>query len=197
MIGIKEIIKEAKKNGGTKHFIIEQEAYQNSTPLNCAKEDFKAIKGLTDEQLEKCNKFTWKQYYKKKAITGKVLSLGNRLYFFEPTQALPLHYYMDIGIEFLENLFNPDVENYINRYHASAITDIETLIALNYQGINNIDSVYWKSIPGQAYAVLKNYTPWHEWIKFRQHQDYSYHSAEIIHEYIRGLGINLGSYLTA
>jgi hypothetical protein len=43
ILGIKEIINEAKKTGGTKHFIIEQESYQNDTPLNCAKEDLKAI----------------------------------------------------------------------------------------------------------------------------------------------------------
>jgi sugar phosphate isomerase/epimerase len=43
ILGIKEIIKEALKNGGTKHFVIEQEAYQNISPLNCAKEDLKAM----------------------------------------------------------------------------------------------------------------------------------------------------------
>jgi len=43
ILGIKEIINEAKKTGGTKHFIIEQESYQNDTPLNCAKEDLKAM----------------------------------------------------------------------------------------------------------------------------------------------------------
>lgn len=32
-----------KKTGGTKHFVIEQEAYQNISPLNCAKEDLKAM----------------------------------------------------------------------------------------------------------------------------------------------------------
>lgn len=43
IIGVKEIIDEAKKNGGTKHFIIEQESYQNDTPLNCAKVNLKAM----------------------------------------------------------------------------------------------------------------------------------------------------------
>ena len=43
ILGIKEIIHEAKKNGGTKHFIIEQESYQNISPLNCAKTDLIAM----------------------------------------------------------------------------------------------------------------------------------------------------------
>lgn len=34
-----------KKSGGTLHFIIEQESYQGKTPLECAKEDLKVMKG--------------------------------------------------------------------------------------------------------------------------------------------------------
>lgn len=33
-----------KKSGGTIHFIIEQESYQNKTPLECAKQDLKVMK---------------------------------------------------------------------------------------------------------------------------------------------------------
>lgn len=39
VVGVKEIIDEAKKSGGTTHFIIEQESYQDLTPLQAAKED--------------------------------------------------------------------------------------------------------------------------------------------------------------
>ena len=34
-----------KKSGGTLHFIIEQESYQGKTPLDCAKQDLKVMKG--------------------------------------------------------------------------------------------------------------------------------------------------------
>ncbi|PSL46323.1 sugar phosphate isomerase/epimerase [Chitinophaga niastensis] len=44
IIPVKEIIDLGKKSGGTTHFIIEQESYQDKTPLACAKEDLKVMK---------------------------------------------------------------------------------------------------------------------------------------------------------
>jgi sugar phosphate isomerase/epimerase len=44
VMDVKEIVDYAKKNGGTKHFIIEQESYQGETPLNCSKEDLAVMK---------------------------------------------------------------------------------------------------------------------------------------------------------
>ncbi|HYK48061.1 MAG TPA: sugar phosphate isomerase/epimerase [Parafilimonas sp.] len=43
VVGVKEILEYARKTG-TKHFIIEQEDYQDKTPLECAKEDLAAMK---------------------------------------------------------------------------------------------------------------------------------------------------------
>jgi sugar phosphate isomerase/epimerase len=44
VIGVKEVIDYARKNGGTTQFIIEQESYQGKTPIACAKEDFEIMK---------------------------------------------------------------------------------------------------------------------------------------------------------
>lgn len=41
---IKEVIDLGRKSGGTSHFIIEQEAYQGISPLECAREDFNMMK---------------------------------------------------------------------------------------------------------------------------------------------------------
>ncbi len=41
---VKEIIDEGLKNGGTVHFIVEQEAYQGLAPIECIKEDLKMMK---------------------------------------------------------------------------------------------------------------------------------------------------------
>ncbi|MEP6950413.1 MAG: sugar phosphate isomerase/epimerase [Ginsengibacter sp.] len=43
VIGVKEVIEIAAKSG-TKYFIIEQESYQEKTPLECADQDLKAMK---------------------------------------------------------------------------------------------------------------------------------------------------------
>ncbi len=44
VMNVKEIVDYAKKNGGTKDFIIEQESYQDKTPIECAKEDLEVMK---------------------------------------------------------------------------------------------------------------------------------------------------------
>ncbi len=44
LLDIKSILDLAKKSGGTTLFIIEQESYQNKTPLECANEDLKVMK---------------------------------------------------------------------------------------------------------------------------------------------------------
>ncbi len=44
IVGTKEIVDYARKNGGTTQFIIEQESYQGKTPVECAKEDFDIMK---------------------------------------------------------------------------------------------------------------------------------------------------------
>lgn len=44
VVGVKEIIDEGRKSGGTTHFIIEQESYQTITPIQSAKEDLAIMK---------------------------------------------------------------------------------------------------------------------------------------------------------
>lgn len=44
IVNVKEVIDLGKKSGGTKHFIIEQEAYQGKTPLDSVKEDLEVMK---------------------------------------------------------------------------------------------------------------------------------------------------------
>ena len=44
IVNVKEVIDLGKKSGGTKHFIIEQEAYQGKTPIESVKEDLEVMK---------------------------------------------------------------------------------------------------------------------------------------------------------
>jgi sugar phosphate isomerase/epimerase len=44
IVNVKEVIDLGKKSGGTKHFIIEQEAYQGKTPMDSVKEDLEVMK---------------------------------------------------------------------------------------------------------------------------------------------------------
>lgn len=44
ILPVKEIVDLARKSGGTSYFIIEQESYQNQTPMECSKEDYIVMK---------------------------------------------------------------------------------------------------------------------------------------------------------
>jgi sugar phosphate isomerase/epimerase len=44
IVNVKEVIDIGRTSGGTVHFIIEQEAYQGKTPIDCAKEDLEVMK---------------------------------------------------------------------------------------------------------------------------------------------------------
>jgi len=44
IVNVKEVIDICRDSGGTKHFIIEQEAYQGKSPLECMKEDYEVMK---------------------------------------------------------------------------------------------------------------------------------------------------------
>ena len=45
VIPVKEVIDYGRNKGGTQYFIIEQESYQDKTPLEAAKQDFQIMKG--------------------------------------------------------------------------------------------------------------------------------------------------------
>ncbi|HVI44382.1 MAG TPA: TIM barrel protein [Chitinophaga sp.] len=45
IIPVKEVINLGVKAGGTQYFIVEQESYQGRSPLDCAKDDYSAMKG--------------------------------------------------------------------------------------------------------------------------------------------------------
>ena len=45
IINVKEILDYTSKNGGISQYIIEQESYQDKTPLDAAKEDLQVMKG--------------------------------------------------------------------------------------------------------------------------------------------------------
>ncbi|MGZ8557169.1 MAG: sugar phosphate isomerase/epimerase family protein [Chitinophagaceae bacterium] len=44
VIGVQKVIEESIKTGGTIHLIIEQESYQDKTPMDCVKEDLQIMK---------------------------------------------------------------------------------------------------------------------------------------------------------
>lgn len=170
----------------------------NITTLEEACSDFEKIKNISTKDLRK---FSWKQYYKKSAIHNRVLSMGNRLYFFEPHQAIPLHYYANLTREFFvaalsEN--NLKLHMTVNKYHANNISDIQDLIALNYSGEINFESKFWNYAKENACKRLHNSVWFNKWAKESRDSSvrpYWVHGRQMMEQYISGFKVDLKKFL--
>jgi Tryptophan halogenase len=156
-----------------------------------------------DVDVEKCRSFSWKQYYRKNAMDQRILYLGNKLYFFEPHQAIPLHYYF-ILIENMMGMLSyfqdfDLVANELNKQHIDNIDFIQDLIALNYVGENKLNSKFWNYTKINANNRLKNSEKFKEFITKSQQDNklglFWMHSPTMMLEYIQGFKINLDNYV--
>ena len=158
------------------------------------------LKLKPDINIDKIRSIKWNSYYKKEVMDNRIIYLGNKLYFFEPAGALPLHYYSNIMELFLQILTNNfissyDIPEYMNLYHKIQIEKLQDLIALNYAGNNNMDSNFWKHISEKAKFRLRKSKRFKEWaeetIENNYYSDYWSHPADLMKQYIEGLNIDL------
>jgi hypothetical protein len=171
--------------------------YNNTiTSKEEASNHFAELKGIDTSNL---SKFTWRQYYKKQAMTGRVFTLGNKLYFFEPHQALPLHYYSASTEQFMKMLIEnapPEVvAQSVNNMNQIRMEQMQDMIALNYVCENKLESDFWNYQRPRAIEHLKNSHHWQEYIQECKTQGkicrFSFHPEIIMQFYINGYKINL------
>ena len=171
----------------------------NYIDVDTAVEKLGEIKDIVDKKIIK---LSWKQHYKVNAMDGRVLAIGNKLYFFEPHQAIPLHYYVNIASLFITELIEPvssNISRYMNGYHTNQIAMIKDLIALNYVADTNMKSVYWKNTQAEAEAYLKNSKTFVDFakvsIKSNIIQPYWSHGIKMMRNYIEGYNIDLKKFI--
>ena len=171
----------------------------NITTQEEAVKDFEKIKNI---DTSKSRKFSWNPYYKKEAVEGRILYLGNKLYFFEPAQALPLHYYLVLTNNFFSTIISDkysSVENHVNNKHNITINLIQELIAINYVGENNINSEFWHYAKEKSFIKLKNSYNFINWCKkaiaTNEISEYWKHDDKIMSQYLMGLKIDLNRFL--
>jgi len=159
-------------------------------------QDFERIKGIDTANLRK---FSWRPYYKRNAMDGRIFSTGNRLYFFEPHQAIPLHYYVSLMDLFIHEVVALPLENLnyrVNTFHNDRMEQVQNLIALGYCS-NKIESEFWQTIKPKAVNQLLNSKDWQAWLLTVKSSskilDYYTHSAPIMKFYIEGFNIDLDS----
>ncbi len=170
-------------------------------------EAVKDFEKLINIDRHKLRHITWTQYYKKKASNNRIFYNGNKLYFFEPHQGLPLHYFSIIA-DYIINTLNEvgvnksikDANYVINNYHLKTMEHFETLIALNYAGDNNIKSKYWNYSVPIAKSILKNSTSLLNWHTINNEarftnrdapQVYGNFNDDLMIQYLNSFSINL------
>lgn len=164
------------------------------TSLTEAEHDFKSINPIVD--LDKTRKLSWSTYYRKQIIDNKVIYLGNKLYFFEPSQGFPLHYYAvfaDVAIHCLAN--NIDINDYLNTYYLETIDNVQDVIALTYQADVNFQSKFWNYAKESSTKRLCASQKFVDWCKDpHKHTHFSSHSNEIMFTLINGMNIDLEKF---
>ena len=102
-------------------------------------------------------KYSWKPRSRKYLLdTNNIASNGNRLFFFEPLQAMTLHYTNEFALlicEFLENRTHYEFDRINHKYNDYIYSQLLCL-AYHYQFGSVHDSEFWKVKSEQAQTIM-------------------------------------------
>lgn len=164
-----------------------------------ARTDFEKIKNIDTSSLRQ---FSWQQYYRKVAVEGNILYLGNKLFFFEPSGAIPLFYYMALVRQFFSRISSNEtftLEETINRFHSNNIDAIQDLVAINYVGENSIESNFWINAKKESFVKLQNSKRFVAWARENVGKqfftDYWRWDGQTMKKYVNGYNIDLTKFL--
>lgn len=195
----------------------------NITTLEDATDHFElTLREYTDVESidrDKIRNLPWKQFYRKNIIDGRIITLGNKLFFFDPLQGLPIIVNtLNVGMmcdiimnksKYTGKMIEKTLINLINQNHRWFMMHIVNLTAMNYAGKNKIDSVYWNKVRPIARDTLYKSESLFEWFmecKIMEHQKkpnmknsnkppqgphYSPHNHYLMNLYLDGYGVDL------
>lgn len=140
--------------------------------------------------IENCRELSWTPFHRKNIIENKIMYSGNQLFFFEPSQGFPLHYYIIFADKFIELLNSRSDLNNLNLYYQSEIEKIQDVIALTYAGRNDFNTEFWKTIRVLSTNRIKNSQTFKNWY-INKHAHYASHPNEIMMQIINGIHIDM------
>ncbi len=163
---------------------------------------------------------SWKFYSAKKAVDGRIFKMGNKLYFYEPIQGIPLHYYATLTLimmdmvmdrqsewtwdyrESLQQYLDPNreytPEEAVNAFHDINMKIYFEIVCSNYIG-NQMDSEFWQTTKRQSLDVLSKSN---EFMSFservlayqagnlEEYPNFYLHPGRMIRQYMEGLQVN-------
>jgi hypothetical protein len=163
---------------------------------------------------------SWKFYSAKKPVDNRIIKMGNKLYFYEPIQGIPLHYYAifsnmimdyimcrEIGYnwDFRELLgtyliqsksYTPEAA--MNEFHSVTMDRYFEIICTNYIG-NTMDSEFWRITKRKCLEKVLNSVDFMDFArevvefydgKRSEYPDYQIHKGVIICQYMNGLQVD-------
>jgi hypothetical protein len=161
------------------------------TSFDEAKESFKKLKNLSNEQLESTRKISWKWFHRNSLISNRIMYSGNKLYFYEPAQALSLLYYFynvrEHAICVLNGQYNRQVETMMNQRHLDYISGFMDLHSFYYQGSKHLDSPFWKEIREKTSNRLANSLNFKKWLldwNDGNKTGYSFHTPDLMEVWV-------------
>ena len=171
--------------------------------LNNFQDTLKNYVNIENINVDEIKKLSWKQYYKKDAADNRVLTLGNKLYLFDPNMGLAAHFFMFLIRKFIYNCLShhlfynlpfEDMINSFNTWYRISIKEVEALIALNYATPNKIDNHYWNEISPKAQNVLKECITLEKWFadcEIGETDKFLFHSNRLMFLYLNGYNVKL------
>jgi hypothetical protein len=164
--------------------------------------------------IDNVKELYWPSYSVKKAVDGRVICMGNKLYFYEPIQGIPLHMYYNFSLYIMFgilNISNPHIINVIqpftdlnlpfeekyNKLHTNFCKRFYEITLTNYSG-NILDSEFWRKINYESRQYLLKSTEWinfcHQYVDYkngtRGYPDFFPHPGTILKQYFEGLNVN-------
>lgn len=173
--------------------------YNNkSTSYDEAVEHFSKLKNIDASTLRN---FSWKPYHKKTALANRILYMGNRLYLYEPQQAIPLHYYVLLTTMFIKGINAGSsidhLTDQINKFNTVMLENIRNLLAFSYCGENNIDSKFWNDLRSRSIQLLQTSDNWQSWLDTTDDSTkipgYAPADASMMKTYLKGFKVDLNN----
>lgn len=159
-----------------------------------AAEEFVKFNPIVD--INKTRRLEWSTFYRKEIVEQNIIYLGNKLFFFEPSQGFPLHYYAvfaDIAIHCFANDIN--IQDHLNDYYLNIIEDIQDVIALTYQANVPYNSKFWNYAKTSSFDKLKKSKKFLDWVNNpSKYTHFASHSNEIMFTLINGMNIDISKF---
>jgi hypothetical protein len=153
---------------------------------------------------EKVVYFDWHHYFKKNVINKRIITTGNRLYFFEPHQALSHHFYMMVArnfyFKYTQHHDNPGLlDSSFNLWYSEQLSCIKDLISLNYVGKTKYTTDFWNKFRTTSLNNLRSSPGFINWCKNKVTNDtdnnYGPHPSKYMDQYIQAYDIDLNEIL--